>query len=175
MKPTERISKKAIEEDQNIDSRKQDFIVLLLGYGHPQSARKLRTDAKEALRNCDYEVYMMEEIETDPGETLNTKFRRILEEYAPRLFLILVSQELGATGASYEVSLLVERYGQETACKMIRICAGKSINLNISFNQYVTELDEIVVRRYEDGDFDEMIEIMENTIIDAMTSTTLDI
>jgi len=87
----------------------------------------------------------------------------------PSLFLILVSQELGATGASYEVAPLVERYGQERTCKMIRICAGKKVKLGISFNRYITELDEIVIRKYDDNDFDDMIEVMENTIIDAMT------
>jgi len=168
-KLAKKISEEAIEEDQSIKVEKQDFIVLLLGYGYPQSALDLRLEAKSALRTRGFEIYMMEEIETKPAETLNAKFRRILKEYSPRLFLILVSQELGATGASYEVSLLVERYGQTRACKMIRICAGKSVKLGISFNQYITELDEIVVRKYDDNDFDDMIEVMENTILDAMT------
>jgi hypothetical protein len=168
-KVTKKISEKAIEEDQNIEVKRQDFVVLLLGYGYPQSALDLRLEAKNVLRTRGFEIYMMEEIETRPEETLNAKFRRILKEYSPSLFLILVSQELGATGASYEVALLVERYGQEKACKMIRICAGKRVKLGISFNRYITELDEIVVRKYDDNDFDDMIGVMENTIIDAMT------
>jgi len=52
----------------------------------------------------------LEEIETRPEETLNAKFRRILKEYSPSLFLILVSQELGATGASYEGALLINGF-----------------------------------------------------------------
>jgi hypothetical protein len=164
------IIEKSSEEDQDIEVRKRDFVVLLLGYGYPEYALDLRIKAKEALRKRGFDVYIMREIETKPNESLNDKFRRILDEYCPQLFLILVSQEVGATGVSYEVSLLVERYGRNEACKMIRICAGKRVDLRRSFNQYITELDEIIIRKYEDNDFDDMVMVMENTIIDAITS-----
>jgi hypothetical protein len=157
-----------MEEDQDIEVKGHDFFVLLLGYGHPEYALDLRKKARDALRKLGFEVYLMRDIKTEPEESLNAKFRRILDEYSPKLFLILASQELGATGVSYEVSILVERYGQDKACKLIRMCAGKRVNLKISFNPYITELDEIVIRKYDDNNFNDMINVMEDTIIDAI-------
>lgn len=156
-------------EDQDIESKKPKFNILLLGYGYPDNALELREKACKALRARGYQIRIMREFKTKSKEKLNDKFRRILKEFSPKLFLILISQELGATGASYEVSLLVEKHGVKIASKMIRICVGEDLDLGISFNEYVTELDEVVVRKYKDDDFKNMLMVMENTIIDAMT------
>jgi len=163
------ISDKGREEDRSNEVKKRDFMVLLLGYGYPDSALELRKKVSEILRKHGFSVYIMREIKSKRNEKLNAKFRRILRDYDPKLFLVLINQELGATGASYEVSLLVERHGEKKASQMIRMCVGKKIDLGKSFNEYVTELDEVVIRRYKDGNLDDLVEVMENTIIDAMT------
>lgn len=163
---------KSLDEDHSIEVKKKNFIVLLLGYGYPEYALDLRAKAKDVLRNRGFEVHIMRDIETLPDEKLNDKFRRILRDYSPKLFLILISQNLGASGVSYEVSLLVERYGQKEASKMIRMCVGKRVDMKVSLIQYVTELDEIVIKEYDDNDFNDMIRVMEDTIIDAINLNT---
>ncbi len=107
--------------------------------------------------------------EGDSNELANKKFRRILRNYRPNLFLILVSQSLpAASGVTYEIATLVERHGIKKASSMIRMCVKKGVDMNRAYPSYVRELEEIVIREY-DGDFDDILSVLENTIIDSMT------
>ena len=51
---------------------------------------------------------------------------------------------------------------------MIRMCAKKGVDMNQVYPAYVRELKEIVIREYDD-DFDDILSVLENTIIDSMT------
>jgi hypothetical protein len=158
-------------EDIILHQKKRDFRILLLGYGHPDSALELRRNASETLRTRGFNVFIMRDFPSKPNEKLNDKFRRIIGDrnYSPHLHLVLVNQQLGATAVAYEISLLVERFGKTKASEIIRVCAAEGIDLVKSLSTYITELDEIIVRTYQNGNFVDMIEVMENTIIDAMT------
>ena len=161
-------------EDQNIALWKLDYVVFLLGSGFPPEALEFRKKTGNALKDRGYSILVMEEldgapIEGDSKELANEKFRRILENYRPNLFLILVSQSLpAASGVTYEIATLVERYGIKKASGMIRMCAKKGVDMNRVYPTYVRELEEIVIRVY-DGDFDDMLSVLENTIIDSIT------
>ena len=161
-------------EDQNIALWKPDYVVFLLGSGFPPEALEFRKKAGKTLKNRGYNILVMEELdgaptEGDSKELANEKFRRILENYRPNLFLILVSQSLpAASGVTYEIATLVERHGIKKASSMIRMCAKKGVDMNRVYPTYVRELKEIVIRVY-DGGFDDMLSALENTIIDSMT------
>ncbi len=161
-------------EDQNIALWKLDYVVFLLGSGFPPEALEFRKKTGNALKDRGYSILVMEEldgapIEGDSKELANEKFRRILENYRPNLFLILVSQSLpAASGVTYEIATLVERYGIKKASGMIRMCAKKGVDMNRVYPTYVRELEEILIRVY-DGDFDDMLSVLENTIIDSIT------
>ncbi len=170
----EEFSEQGKAEDQNIALWKLDYVVFLLGSGFPPEAFEFRKKAGKALRDRGYNNLVMEELdgaptEGDSKELANEKFRRILESYKPNLFLILVSQSLpAASGVTYEIATLVERHGIKKASSMIRMCVKKGVDMNRVYPTYVRELKEIVIREY-DGDFDEMLSVLENTIIDSMT------
>jgi len=170
----EEFSEQGKTEDQNIARWKLDYVVFLLGSGFPPEALELRKKAGNALKDRGYSILVMEELdgaptEGDSKELANEKFRRILEEYRPNLFLILVSQSLpAASGVTYEIATLVERYGIKKASGMIRMCAKKSVDMNQVYPAYVRELKEIIIREYDDA-FDDMLSVLENTIIDSMT------
>ncbi|MHA1587929.1 MAG: hypothetical protein ACTSV9_04030 [Candidatus Thorarchaeota archaeon] len=170
----EEFSEQGKAEDQNIALWKLDYVVFLLGSGFPPKALEIRKKAGKALKDRGYNILVMEELdgaptEGDSKELANEKFRRILKNYRPDLFLILVSQNLpAASGVAYEIATLVERYGIKKASGMIRMCAKKGVDMNQVYPAYVRELKEIVIREYND-DFDDMLSILENTIIDSMT------
>ncbi len=170
----EEFSEQGEIEDQNIALWKLDYVVFLLGSGFPPEALEFRKKAGKALKDRGYNILVMEELdgaptEGDSKELANEKFRRILEKYRPNLFLILVSQSLpAASGVTYEIATLVERYGIKKASGMIRMCAKKGVNMNQAYPAYVRELKEIVIREYDDA-FDDMLSVLENTIIDSMT------
>ena len=92
-----------------------------------------------------------------------------MTNYGPNFFLILVSQSLpAASGVTYEIATLVERHGIKKASSMIRMCVKKGVDMNRAYPAYVRELEEIVIREYDDN-FDDMLSVLENTIIDSMT------
>ena len=170
----EEFSEQGEAEDQNIALWKIDYVVFLLGSGFPPEALEFRKKAGKALKDRGYNIIVMEEldgapIEGDSKELANEKFRRILKNYRPNLFLILVSQSLpAASGVTYEIATLVERHGIKKASSMIRMCVKRGVDMNQVYPAYVRELEEIVIREYND-DFDDMLSVLENTIIDSMT------
>lgn len=97
----EEISEQGKAEDQNIALWKIDYVIFLLGSGFPPEALKFREKAGQALKDRGYNILVMEALdgaptEGDSKELANEKFRRLLENYRPNLFLILVSQSLPA-------------------------------------------------------------------------------
>jgi len=170
----EEFSEQGKAEDQNIALWKLDYVIFLLGSGFPPEALELRKKAGKALKDRGYNILVMEELdgaptEGDSKELVNEKFRRILENYRPNLFLILVSQSLpAASGVTYEIATLVERYGIKKASGMIRMCIKNGVDMNQVYPAYVRELKEIIIREYDDA-FDNMLSVLENTIIDSMT------
>jgi len=170
----EDFSKQGEAEDQNIVLWKLDYVVFLLGSGFPPEALEFRKKAGKALKDRGFNILVMEELdgaptEGDSKEPANEKFRRILKNYRPNLFLILVSQSLpAASGVTYEIATLVERHGIKKASSMIRMCVKNGVDMNHAYPAYVRELEEIVIREYDD-DFDDMLSVLENTIIDSMT------
>jgi hypothetical protein len=170
----EEFSEQGEAEDQNIAFWKVDYVVFLLGSGFPPEALEFRKKTGKALNDRGYNIIVKEELdgaptEGDSKELANEKFRRILKNHRPNLFLILVSQSLpAASGVTYEIATLVERYGIKKASSMIRMCVKKGVVMNHVYPTYVRELKEIVIREY-DGDFDDMLSVLENTIIDSMT------
>jgi len=170
----EDFSKQGEAEDQNIVLWKLDYVVFLLGSGFPPEALEFRKKAGKALKDRGFNILVMEELdgaptEGDSKELANEKFRRILKNYRPNLFLILVSQSLpAASGVTYEIATLVERHGIKKASSMIRMCVKNGVDMNHAYPAYVRELEEIVIREYDD-DFDDMLSVLENTIIDSMT------
>jgi len=170
----EEFSEQGNAEDQNIALWKRNYVVFLLGSGFPPEALEFRKKAGKALKDRGYNVLVMEELdgaptERDSKELANEKFRRILKNYRPNLFLILVSQSLpAASGVTYEIATLVERHGIKKASSMIRMCAKKGVDMNQVYPAYVRELKEIVIREYDD-DFEDILSVLENTIIDSMT------
>ncbi len=170
----EEFSEQGKAEDQNIAFWKLDYVVFLLGSGFPPKALEIRKKAGKALKDRGYNIIVMEELdgaptEGDSKELANEKFRRILKNYRPDLFLILVSQRLpAASGVTYEIATLVERHGIKKASSMIRMCVKKGVDMNYVYPAYVRELKEIIIREYDD-DFDDMLSVLENTIIDSMT------
>ncbi len=147
----EELSEQGKAEDQNIALWKRDHVVFLLGSGFPPEALEFRKKAGKALKDRGYDILVMGELdgaptEDDSKELANEKFRRILKNYRPNLFLILVSQSLpAANGVTYEIATLIERHGIKKASSMIRMCAKKIKSDGDSDQSVINELISAVI------------------------------
>ena len=149
---------KGEELERRIRARHGDVIVFLLGPGYPPANLNRRRRLRDRLKNSGINAIVMEDVRTQPGESLTDKFRRILRDLEPTLYLAIFTERGKPLGLTFELGLLTGILGFEELKSKLRYCVEMMVNEKLVMTQYVRE--QLIIGRVKrfKGD-DELLDV----------------
>jgi hypothetical protein len=134
------IRKRATEFDKIRKRARSKVTVFLLGPGYPLSQRKCRTRIASKLKKRNLNVIVMEELPQWKSVTIQDKFKDILDELHPDLFVAMFTKEGIAYGVTFEVGYLCGYYGRDVVREKLRICVESGVDERKLLTVYIREI-----------------------------------
>jgi hypothetical protein len=146
---------------EKIERYKGEVKVFLLGPGYPREELELRKQVASDLNREGYSVTVMEAI-PEWGVTVGEKFKAVLDEYHPDLFICIFSREGYPQGVIFEIGFLCGHFGRDKIIDKLRFCVETGVNKRELLTIYVLEI--ISEARTYDYDKHELKDVIEGII-----------
>jgi hypothetical protein len=147
---------------EKIGRHKGDVKVFLLGPGYPREELELRKRVASELNREGYSVIVMEAIPEWRDVTLGEKFKAVLDEQQPDLFICIFSRRGYPHGVIFEIGFLCGHYGRAKIIDKLRFCVETGVNKRELLSIYVLEV--MSEARTYDYDKEELKDIVEGII-----------
>jgi hypothetical protein len=156
------ISEEIAAFEEKIEGHKGEVKVFLLGPGYPREELELRKKVASALNREGYSVIVMEAIPEWKEVTVGEKFKALLDEHQPDLFVCIFSRRGYPHGVIFEIGFLCGHYGRDKIIDKLRFCVETGVNKRELLTIYVLEI--LSEARTYDYDKHELKDVIEGII-----------
>lgn len=135
-----RMASKIAAFKERIRKHKGEVKVFLLGPGYPREDLELRKKVASELNREGYSVIVMEAMPEWRDVTVGEKFKAILNEHRPDLFICVFSRKGYPHGVIFEIGFLCGHYGRDKIADKLRFCVETGVNKRELLTIYILEI-----------------------------------
>lgn len=153
---------KIVTFEEKIDRHKRELKAFLLGPGYPREELELRKLVASELNREGYSIIVMEAIPEWKEVTVGEKFKAILDEHQPDLYICIFPKKGYPHGVIFEIGFLCGHYGRDKIIDKLRFCVETGVNKRELLTIYVLEI--LSEARTYDYDKHELKDVIEGII-----------